>query len=1310
MQSHSSAGSAIDSHDSKHPPEHSKHPLGHSKRPPGRGRASPWVALLASTALTATPLAAVVALIPVAALADGGRGGDGGTNVGGDAAGGAGGTGWTGSPGQDSQDNGISGGGGGGGGAGGGTGGSQPVSDGDGVGGAGGTHGTPNGIAGTTGAPGGHGGGGGGGGAHGNGNLGTATILNTLILTGGAGGDGGQGGGASQGQFTSGGGGGGGGAGGYGAVVTGEALSSTSTDIILGGQGGAGGSGGDSGAINGNGGSGGDGGVGVQFTSSGHAFVNSNIVLGGRGGLGGAPGAGPGTPGTAGADGLGGAGIVGSDLTIVNNGTIAGGMSGDGNTQSNAITFTGGNNALTFGHATSGLLGDIGIEAGSLSFLQNNGVDTTIHNNITGAGSVIMNGTDTVTLTGMNSYTGTTDILSGTLRAGSHTALSYESALRVNTDGTLRIADNVWTAVDSLSDGSAGGGSVIFEGDSMLSIVGSSNTTFSGVFSGMGGLEVSGGGVLTLTGTGSQLGGLVICSTCGGTSGLTLDGGTLDIRGEIAAVFVDGNLNVTGGAHLSVINSLGPNGVVFLEGNSSSVSGSGSTLSTDHLQIGDGFSGGASMTIDNGGTVIARSSMMIESDSILFLGSGSLAGAVGTPLILNHGAIIANFSDTSTLPADIIGDGNLFKEGTGTLVLTGSNSYTGPTDVAQGTLIVNGEVSSLTRVHSGGTLGGTGIVGETQIQSGGTLAPGNSIGTLTVNGNLGFAAGSFYRVEVSPTTSDRTNVTGSATLAGTVHAAFQPGAYLERSYTILSADSGLGGTEFGAVTTENLPASFDVGLSYSSNDVLLNLFAQLGALPGDDLNRNQQNIAASMNAFFNAGGTLPPGFVSVFGLTGGDLQNALAQMSGENAAGIQQSANQSMGMFLNTMLDPFMTGRGDSAGGPALSFAPTHDPRDAFAADMPLKAPPSSASTSFAQRWSVWGSAFGGRNRTDGDAAVGSSNLSARAAGFAAGADYRASYDTVLGLAVAIGETNWSSIGSGKTDTAQVGGYAATRWGDLYLSGALAFAWHNATTDRTLNIAGADHLRATFNAQSFGGRVESGYRFALADTPVARLGLTPYAAVQLQSLRTPGYAENAVSGSNQFALAYASQTVTDTRTELGFWLDSQRALHSGAHLTLRGRAAWVHDFDPESRFNAAFQTLPGASFTVDGAAAPRNAALLSSVAELELRERHLARRPLRCRTCRPRHHLRGHRDTPIHVVGVLHRHTAGTRTPNTDWVIQHWRGAAPCQCQDFSATPAALHSSREFSSQSRVSAIPFIRSPFHNLKRPIEDEFIASRL
>ena len=57
---------------------------------------------------------------------------------------------------------------------------------------------------------------------------------------------------------------------------------------------------------------------------------------------------------------------------------------------------------------------------------------------------------------------------------------------------------------------------------------------------------------------------------------------------------------------------------------------------------------------------------------------------------------------------------------------------------------------------------------------------------MTVAGNLAFQSGAFYIVQVNPTTASSTNVSGTASLAGTVAAVFAPGTYLVRSYTILT--------------------------------------------------------------------------------------------------------------------------------------------------------------------------------------------------------------------------------------------------------------------------------------------------------------------------------------------------------------------------------------------------------------------------------------------------------------------------------------------------------------------------------------------
>ena len=167
-----------------------------------------------------------------------------------------------------------------------------------------------------------------------------------------------------------------------------------------------------------------------------------------------------------------------------------------------------------------------------------------------------------------------------------------------------------------------------------------------------------------------------------------------------------------------------------------------------------------------------------------------------------------------------------------------------------------------------------------------------------------------------------------------------------------------------------------------------------------------------------------------------------------------------------------------------------------------------------------------------------------------------------------------------------------TRWGAAYLAGAFAYTNHWMSTDRF--AFASDHLTASFNAQSLGGRVEGGYRFATVYG-----GVTPYAAIQAQSFRTPSYSETDGSGLG-FALSYNARTGTDTRSELGARFDRLIALNPSAVLALRGRLAWAHDWVSDPTLATVFQALPGASFIVNGAVPAKDSALVSAGTELRL--------------------------------------------------------------------------------------------------------------
>jgi outer membrane autotransporter protein len=322
-------------------------------------------------------------------------------------------------------------------------------------------------------------------------------------------------------------------------------------------------------------------------------------------------------------------------------------------------------------------------------------------------------------------------------------------------------------------------------------------------------------------------------------------------------------------------------------------------------------------------------------------------------------------------------------------------------------------------------------------------------------------------------------------------------------------------------------------------------------------------------------------------------------LDGEVAADAEFGAFRLTNQFLNLMLDPFVDGRlgsgGGIGGGQAMSFAPDQQvslpPDIALAYAGVLKAPPPAP---FAQRWTAWGSAYGGSNTTNGDAAVGSSNVTAHTFGFAGGMDYHYSPDTIFGFALAGGGTNWGlsgGLGDGRSDAFQAGVYGITRAGPAYLAAALSFTNHWMTTNRS---ALGDQLTANFDAQSYGARIEAGYRYAA----LPMLGVTPYAALQAQDFHTPSYSETDVTGGG-FGLSYNAMNASDIRSELGARFDDP-TLIGGMPLILRARVAWAHDWVSNPSLGAVFESLPGASFVVNGAPMPSDSALTSVGAELFL--------------------------------------------------------------------------------------------------------------
>jgi Autotransporter beta-domain len=368
---------------------------------------------------------------------------------------------------------------------------------------------------------------------------------------------------------------------------------------------------------------------------------------------------------------------------------------------------------------------------------------------------------------------------------------------------------------------------------------------------------------------------------------------------------------------------------------------------------------------------------------------------------------------------------------------------------------------------------------------------------------------------------------------------------------------------------------------------------------------NPTNVAGALDKFTNAGGALPAGFLNLLLLTPTAMVNGLSQLSGENNTDAQQGAFELMNSYLSLLSDPDATQR--DGGGGSLGFA--SEPANARNAALPgaitsayASMPAKAAALPYQPRWDSWGAAFGGSGTNRGDAAVvGSHDSNATVGGVAAGADYRFSPDALAGFSLAGGRTSWNlsgGAGSGSSDAFLTGIYGSQKFGAAYISGALTYANYWMTTGRNVTVAGADSLQANFNAQSYGGRLEGGYRI-----PTQWLfDVTPFAAVQVQSFHTPAYGEVAVgASSNQFALNFGARNATDVRTELGARADKTWLLADASAFKLFGKAAWAHDEVSDPELTASFIGLtPVASFVVNGAAPSHDLALLSGGAEWRL--------------------------------------------------------------------------------------------------------------
>jgi outer membrane autotransporter protein len=629
------------------------------------------------------------------------------------------------------------------------------------------------------------------------------------------------------------------------------------------------------------------------------------------------------------------------------------------------------------------------------------------------------------------------------------------------------------------------------------------------------------------------------------------------------------------------------------EGSAATVSGQYSTWNNTELNV--GYQATGTLTIADGGTVqvgggtgIVRIARVSGSFGTLDIGgapavapgtllAGSVAFGAGTGVInFNHASTKYDFAPT------ISGYGTINVH-SGTTSLTGNSAaFSGSTKVTGGRLAVNGALGGTINVWDSGILGGSGTVGTTTIASGGTIAPGNSIGTLTVDGDLTFKHGSVYQVEVDPTgtSSDLIVVNGVARLAGTVMHVGQDGDYQPQSeYRILTATGGFDGTTFDGVSSKYTFLS--PLLAYSAHDVTLRLERNQVAFASVATTPNQSAAAGGLDSL-SAGNPL---YDAVVKLDGPGAQDAFDQLSGEaHASGLSTliGGSGSVRSIVSQRFQSSFGNRGTASVDPLTSYASYG----------------SSADSGRAAGYATWGQVFGSWGRTSGDSRT--AGVRHDDGGFLVGADAILAETWSVGAFAGYGRSTFSvrdRNSSGSSDNFHLGFHGGTEIGSLRLNVGAAHSWHGIDTSRTVAFPGyTDQLSASYRARTAQIFGEAGYRLAVGTFGTGALSVEPFAGLAYVHTTTNGFSETGGAA----ALTAAGSTSATTFSTLGLRAFSQFEA-GGMQATLRGMVGWRHGFGntvPTTRFSFA----GGNAFSVSGTPAARNTALVEAGLDLAIRE------------------------------------------------------------------------------------------------------------
>jgi subtilase-type serine protease len=587
--------------------------------------------------------------------------------------------------------------------------------------------------------------------------------------------------------------------------------------------------------------------------------------------------------------------------------------------------------------------------------------------------------------------------------------------------------------------------------------------------------------------------------------------------------------------------------------------------------------------------------------------------------------------------------GDFTKSGDGILSISGRTNAGGNVFAALGTLAVDGTLTmsggNSLSVAQPATLAGFGtVVGDTVIA--GTLSPGkmanigdlisnnavapgtvlagNSVGSLTFNGNVTLTSTANTRIDVDgtlnvpggPGTYDRIYVTGAGNVfwaAGTVTPVLRGSVGTVSNYTpsigtefaFVQAQNGAStGGSFAALVqpTSGLPTNGRFDVIYGSTALTLAVtpasFAKFAGSDATAPSGTAQRIAAILDNQRPAAGVMPGASKALFDAlynldSEAKIDKALSQLGGPGQPAVSSAPLQAFSGFLGAIgdrQDALGLGAEQGLNGTSQSFALSYAGRNVMSAET-ASAMNAFASVGAAERvetgWSVWGQGFGRSSRVGDSGEL--SGSKAVSGGFTVGADRSFANNLIAGGAFGYARTTATSTDiRGTSDTYAGAAYASWTPGAAVVDFRIAGGPSQISTTRQM-ILTSTALQGSTNGVGVGTSLEAGYRFSVAPNVV----LKPYAGINWQGFRRDAYSESQLP----FGLVYATQTYDKLTTTAGIALSARIRTREGATLMPELKLGWGHDLRDTTLVSTA--ALLDEAFLVDAARPGRDAALVA---------------------------------------------------------------------------------------------------------------------